>query len=64
MKAAIYRRYGPPDVVQIADVPRPDLGTKDVLVKVRATGQFIFLDRRDAVVRAMRRFFRAVLSPS
>ncbi len=37
MKAAIYRRYGPPDVVQIADVPRPDLKTKDVLVKVRAT---------------------------
>jgi NADPH:quinone reductase-like Zn-dependent oxidoreductase len=37
MKAAVYRRYGPPDVVQIADVPRPDLKTKDVLVKVRAT---------------------------
>jgi NADPH:quinone reductase-like Zn-dependent oxidoreductase len=37
MKAAIYRRYGPPDVVQIAEVPRPDLGPKDVLVKVRAT---------------------------
>jgi NADPH:quinone reductase-like Zn-dependent oxidoreductase len=37
MKAAIYRRYGPPDVVQMADVPRPDLKTKDVLVKVRAT---------------------------
>ena len=37
MKAAIYRRYGPPDVVQIADVPRPDLETKDVFVKVRAT---------------------------
>src|SRR5207247_4841266 len=26
-------------------------------------GHFIFLDRRDTVVRAMRRFFRAVLSP-
>jgi len=37
MKAAIYRRYGPPDVVHIADVPRPDLEAKDVLVKVRAT---------------------------
>ena len=37
MKAAVYRRYGPPDAVQIADVPRPDLRTKDVLVKVRAT---------------------------
>jgi hypothetical protein len=28
MKAAIYRRYGPPDVVQITDVPRPNLETK------------------------------------
>ncbi len=37
MKAAVYRRYGPPDVVQIADVPRPGLETTDVLVKVRAT---------------------------
>ena len=37
MKAAVYRRYGPPDVVQIAELPRPDLAPKDVLVKVRAT---------------------------
>ena len=37
MKAAIYRRYGPPDVVRITDVPRPNLETKDVLIKVRAT---------------------------
>lgn len=37
MKAAVYRRYGPPDLVQIAEVPGPDLAPKDVLVKVRAT---------------------------
>jgi len=37
MKAAICRRYGPPDVVEIADVPRPRLGANDVLIKVRAT---------------------------
>lgn len=37
MKAAIYRRYGPPDVIQIVDVPRPGPGTKEVLVKLRAT---------------------------
>jgi NADPH:quinone reductase-like Zn-dependent oxidoreductase len=37
MKAAIYRRYGPPDVVRIADVPRPNVAKKDVLIKVRAT---------------------------
>jgi NADPH:quinone reductase-like Zn-dependent oxidoreductase len=37
MKAAVYRRYGPPDVVQIVDVPRPDIKTTEMLVKVRAT---------------------------
>jgi NADPH:quinone reductase-like Zn-dependent oxidoreductase len=37
MKAAVCRRYGPPSVVEIADVPRPDVGATDVLVKVRAT---------------------------
>ena len=37
MKAATYRRYGPPDVVQIAEVPKPVVGPKHVLIKVRAT---------------------------
>ena len=37
MKAAVCRRYGPPDVVEIAAVPRPSVGAKDVLIKVRAT---------------------------
>jgi NADPH:quinone reductase-like Zn-dependent oxidoreductase len=37
MKAAVYRRYGPPDVIQIADVPRPDIKATEALVKVRAT---------------------------
>jgi NADPH:quinone reductase-like Zn-dependent oxidoreductase len=37
MNAAIYRRYGPPDVVQIANVPTPDVKATEILVKVRAT---------------------------
>ena len=37
MKAAVCRRYGPPNVVEIADVPRPTLGAKDVLIKTHAT---------------------------
>lgn len=37
MQAAVCRRYGPPNVVEIADVPRPTLRPKDVLIKVRAT---------------------------
>src|SRR5262245_33792471 len=37
MKAAVYRRYGPPEVVRIEDVPRPDPKTNELLVRVRAT---------------------------
>ncbi len=37
MKAAVYRRYGPPDVVRIEEVPRPDPKANELLVKVRAT---------------------------
>lgn len=37
MKAAVARRYGGPDVIEIADLPKPGVGAKDVLVKVQAT---------------------------
>ena len=37
MKAAVYHRYGPPDVVQIVDVPRPDPERNEVLVSLQAT---------------------------
>jgi len=37
MKAAVCRRYGPPNVVEIAEVLRPRVGAHDVLIKVRAT---------------------------
>jgi len=36
MKAAVYNRYGPPDVVQIKDVEKPVPGDDEVLIKVRA----------------------------
>jgi NADPH:quinone reductase-like Zn-dependent oxidoreductase len=36
MKAAVYTQYGPPNVVQIADVEKPVPKDKDVLIKVRA----------------------------
>jgi NADPH:quinone reductase-like Zn-dependent oxidoreductase len=36
MKAAVYSRYGPPDVVQIKDVEKPVPGDDEVLIKVRA----------------------------
>ena len=36
MKAAVYDRYGPPDVVQIADVDKPVPADNEVLINVRA----------------------------
>jgi NADPH:quinone reductase-like Zn-dependent oxidoreductase len=36
MKAAVYTRYGPPDVVQIKDLDKPVPKDNEVLIKVRA----------------------------
>jgi len=37
MRAAVYSRYGPPDVVQIEDVEKPVPGDNEVLVRISAT---------------------------
>jgi len=37
MQAVVYERYGPPEVLRIADVERPVPGEREVLVRVRAT---------------------------
>lgn len=36
MKAAVYTRYGPPDVVRIVDVDQPVPADNEVLIKIRA----------------------------
>ena len=36
MKAVVYDRYGPPEVLRIADVARPEPKDDEVLIKVRA----------------------------
>jgi NADPH:quinone reductase-like Zn-dependent oxidoreductase len=37
MKAFVYRRYGGPDVVELADVPKPVPRDNEVLVRIHAT---------------------------
>ena len=37
MRAAVYERYGPPEVVEIRRVPSPRAGAGEVLIRVRAS---------------------------
>jgi NADPH:quinone reductase-like Zn-dependent oxidoreductase len=48
MKAVVYDRYGPPEVLRIEDVPKPVPGPDEVLVRIRATG----VTRADAHLRS------------
>lgn len=49
MKAAIVTGYGPPSLVMLADLPRPEPGPGQVLVRVQATT----VSSGDARIRAM-----------
>jgi NADPH:quinone reductase-like Zn-dependent oxidoreductase len=53
MKAAVHTKYGPPDVVSIAEVDTPSVGDNEVLVAVRATT----VNRTDCAYRAASPFF-------
>jgi NADPH:quinone reductase-like Zn-dependent oxidoreductase len=37
MKAVVWTRYGPPDVLQLQDVPKPAPKDNEILIRVRAT---------------------------
>ncbi|WP_026818272.1 NAD(P)-dependent alcohol dehydrogenase [Arthrobacter castelli] len=53
MRAAVNTMYGPPEVVRILDVPAPEPGADEVLVRVRATT----VNRTDCAYRAARPWF-------
>ena len=60
MRAAGRTRYGPPEVVRIAEVDQPAAGDDEVLVKVHATT----VNRTDCGVRAAKPFlYRLFLGP-
>ncbi|TXS52559.1 NAD(P)-dependent alcohol dehydrogenase [Streptomyces sp. uw30] len=54
----MHSRYGPPDVVRIADVDKPSAGERDVLVRVHATT----VNRTDCAYRAAKPFFMRALT--
>jgi NADPH:quinone reductase-like Zn-dependent oxidoreductase len=63
MKAAVHTRYGPPDVVRIAEVDKPAANDNQVLVKVHTTT----VNRTDCGLRAAKpfivRFFTGLRRP-
>jgi NADPH:quinone reductase-like Zn-dependent oxidoreductase len=53
MRAVVHDRYGPPDVLRLAEVERPAPKEDEVLVKIRATT----VNRTDCGLRAAKPFF-------
>src|SRR5260370_10864897 len=58
MRAVVYDRYGPPEVLRVEDVPKPKPADDEVLVKVHATT----VNRFDTATREANRRSGLVIS--
>jgi NADPH:quinone reductase-like Zn-dependent oxidoreductase len=58
MKAIIYTKYGPPNVLRIKEVERPIPGDDEVLIKVRATT----VNRTDSATIRAKPFFMRIFA--
>jgi len=63
MKAAVYKKYGPPEVVQVMDIQKPTPSENEILIKVYAST----VNRTDAGFRSAQyfvsRFFSGLFRP-
>jgi NADPH:quinone reductase-like Zn-dependent oxidoreductase len=58
MRAVVYTRYGPPDVLRVSDVPRPTPKDDEVLIRVHATT----VNRTDCGFRKAKPFITRLFS--
>ena len=64
MKAAVYTRYGPPDVVQVKDVEKPAPRDNEVLVRIHATTVCAGgLEVREKPIHSLMRFMNGLWRP-
>ena len=64
MKAIVYTKYGPPDVLQLKEVAKPEPKEDQVLVKVHAASANALDYRRFEKLSAMGRFMEERLIKS
>ena len=58
MRAVVHDRYGPPDVLRLADVEKPVPNEDEILIRIRATT----VNRSDCGWRAAHPFFSRVFT--